>query len=124
MEIKNKEFETAQVKFKEMVEQNQKEKLETIQAKERAFEANIKSLTEQIKAKEENIKIIQANNEVSLKQQIELTNAENFSKVEILAKDKENLTKQLDLMSKKYGRVTFYIIISIVIGLIIGLILK
>ncbi len=35
-----------------MVDQNQKDKNETIEAKEKAFEASIKSLTEQIESKQ------------------------------------------------------------------------
>ena len=67
LETKNKEFETAQIKFKEMVEQNQKDKLETIQAKEKTFEANLKTLTEQIKAKDESLKVLQNNFEEQIK---------------------------------------------------------
>lgn len=67
LEARNKEFEMAQIKFKEMVEQNQKDKLETIKAKEKTFEANLKTLTEQIKAKDESIKVFQSKFEEQLK---------------------------------------------------------
>jgi len=121
LEIKNKEYETAQLKFKEMVEQNQKDKLETIQAKEKAFEASIKSLTEQIKAKEETLKAIQANNESTNKQQIASAISEFKTKYDIVNSEREKLVRQLDSFTTHKNNSIIYIIFAIIVGLIIGL---
>jgi exodeoxyribonuclease VII large subunit len=121
LESKNKEFETAQLKFKEMVEQNQKDKLETIQAKEKAFEASIKSLTEQIKSKEESLKIIQANNETTTKQQVASAISEFKTKYDIVNSEREKLIRQLDSAANIKNNLVIYIIIAIIAGLIIGL---
>jgi hypothetical protein len=123
LEIKNKEYETAQIKFKEMVEQNQKDKLETIQAKEKAFEASIKSLTEQIKSKEESLNVIQSNNESTTKQQIASAISEFKTRYDIVNTEREKLIRQIDTAAKIKTNLIIYIIIAVITGLVIGLFL-
>jgi exonuclease VII large subunit len=123
LEVRNKEFETTQIKFKELIEQNQKDKLETIQAKEIAFNANLKILSEQIKAKDETIKIIQINNESTEKQRIQLALAEYKTRYEIINSERDSLARQLDSITKTKNNLIIYIIVALVIGLLVGLML-
>jgi len=124
LEIKNKEFETAQIKFKEMVEQNQKDKGEIIKAKEKSFEEIVKSLNEQIKAKEESLKTIQANNLATTKQQVLSAVAEFKTKYNIVNLDREKLAKQIDQLTRSKQNTVVYIIFSVLIGLAIGMLFK
>lgn len=117
---KNKEFETAQLKFKEMVEQNQKDKAETILAKEKAFEAGIKSLQEQIKSKEESLKLVQANNETTVKQQVASTTAEFRTKFEIVNAEKDRMAREVGELSGLKTKIFIYVIIAVVVGLVLG----
>ena len=109
LEVKNKEYETAQTKFKEMVEQNQKDKDETIRAKEKAFETSIKSLQEQIKSKEDSLKVIQDNNKAAYNN---------------MYNEKEKLSKKLDNLSKTNQNIALYIAAATIIGFILGILIK
>lgn len=120
LSIKNKEFEAAQFKFKEMVEQNQKDKAETILAKEKAFEAGIKSLQEQIKAKEESLKLVQANNETTVKQQVASATAEVRTKFDIMNAERERIEKQVQELSGLKTKMIIYVIIAVVVGVVLG----
>lgn len=122
--IKNKEFEAAQLKFKEMVEQSQKDKAETILAKEKAFEAGIKSLQEQIKSKEESLKVVQANNEATVKQQVASATAEVRTKLDVVNSERERMAQQINALSGLQAKMIIYIILSIIAGIVLGLILK
>jgi len=121
LEIKNKEYETAQIKFKEMIEQNQKDKNESLLAKEKAFETSINSLTEQIKSKEENIKNLQANYEATTKQQIASAISASQTKYEIANQEIARLSKQIDSSVSIKSNLIIYIIIAAIIGIVIGL---
>ena len=106
-----------------MVEQNQKDKLKTIQAKEKAFEASIKSLTEQIKSKEESLNVIQSNNESTTKQQIASAISEFKTRYDIVNTEREKLIRQIDTAAKIKTNLIIYIIIAVITGLVIGLFL-
>lgn len=121
---KNKEFETAQLKFKEMVEQNQKDKTETILAKEKSYEAGLKSLQEQIKAKEESLKVIQTNNENTLKHQVAAVTAELRTKLDMVNAERDRMAQQVNELSGIQAKVIIYIIISVIIGIILGMIFQ
>ncbi len=120
---KNKEFEAAQIKFKEMVEQNQKDKAETILAKEKSFEAGIKSLQEQIKAKEESLKLVHANNEATIKQQVASATAEVRTKFDIMNAERERMAKQVQELSDVKSKIIIYVIIAGVIGVVLGMVM-
>jgi len=117
---KNKEFEAAQAKFKEMVEQNQKDKAETILAKEKSFEAGIKSLQEQIKAKEESLKLVQANNETTIKQQVASATAEVRTKFDIVNAERERMAKQVNELAGLKNKIIVYVIIAVIVGVVLG----
>lgn len=118
--IKNKEFEAAQLKFKEMVEQNQKDKAETILAKEKSFEAGIKSLQEQIKTKDESLKLVQANNETTIKQQVASATAEVRTKFDIMNAERERMAKEVNELSGVKTKMIIYVIIAVVVGVVLG----
>ena len=117
---KNKEFVAAQVKFNEMVEQNQKDKAETILAKEKAFEAGIKSLQEQIKSKVESLKLVQANNEATVKQQVAAATAEFRTKFEIVNAEKERMAKEVGELSGLKTKIFIYVFIAVIVGVVLG----
>ena len=106
-----------------MVEQNQKDKTETIQAKEKSFEAGIKSLQEQIKSKEESLKLVQANNEATIKQQVASATAEVRTKFDIMNAERERMAAQVRELSDVKSKLIIYVIIAVVIGVVLGMVM-
>jgi len=113
---KNKEYEIAQAKNKEFLEQMQKEKNEAIIFKEKAFAAQVKGLNEQLQTKDQSLKAITLNMENSTRQQVAAATAEWRAKYEKLTSEKAR--------GSGNENVLIYIIIGAVIGLIIGLAFK
>jgi len=114
LDVRNKEFESAQIKFKEMFETSQKEKNIVIQAKEKEFEAGIKSLSEQIKAKDESLKLIQQNFEKTLKEK-ETYLIENYkTKIDNLNNEIKILKSNLASKDTSGSSIVIFIIIIII----------
>lgn len=118
---KNKENEAAQQKFKEILEQSQKDKTDTIQAKEKAFQSGIQSLNEQLKAKEENLKIIQSSIESNTKHQIASATADLKARYELATSQTENLTQQLQSANQIKNRIIIFVILAAAFGVVVGL---
>jgi exodeoxyribonuclease VII large subunit len=124
LQIRNKEFEQAQIKFKEMTEQNHRDKADAILTKEKAFDAQVKSLQEQLKAKEDSVKSVQMNYESTIKNQIGIAIADIKAKHDISLSENERLKGTLAAEQGKSSNFLIYIIIGAVIGLVIGLFLR
>lgn len=120
LNAKNKEFGEAQLKFKELSVQINKDKEDTILASKKAFEAHVKSLTEQIKSKDESLKLIQSSNESTLMKQVAASTAELNIKNQTLTSQKLKLEKELNELSSLQTKIIFYIIIAMVLGFMFG----
>ncbi len=113
-------MEEGKKKYKEMVEQNQQDKISSLKEKEKAFETIITSLNEQLISKEESINYIQLNQEILIKQQIYSANIEYKNKFEEVNNEKEKLIKKIDDSLVSKVNVIIFVILSILLGLIIG----
>jgi exodeoxyribonuclease VII large subunit len=117
LEVRNKEFAEAEKKFKELGEQSQKEKTETIAAKEAAFIAQAKMLEQQIRSGEEALKKQKEQWEENATQKVSLATVEMKMKYQLL----EEKYKSLENKSRNFSplNIILFIIILIILAFVL-----
>jgi exonuclease VII large subunit len=108
LNLRNKEFTETELKFKALIENNQKDKTETVKTLETAFHTHVLSLQASIKIKEDSIVNMQATLE---------------KRTEQMSKENNALRDQLQKGINRFN-VVAYILLALILGLIIGMLLR
>jgi exodeoxyribonuclease VII large subunit len=119
LEARNKEFQQSQQKFKELTEQNTRDKDEAIKAREQSFTAQLNALQEQIKTRESALKELRENYELTTKKEVELAQSQLATQMERLRMEKEQADRRAS--SRSWW---LYLLGGLLIGLLAGLALK